>query len=184
MPKPKFKKTWKLKLNQIQFLNYRKFCLKKRYFGQILFKIFSKTRKLKKSTSFEPIILNLKTQTRNILEFWNPKNSNQNTKEATKLKPEEIQALVIFKSVLNISIPCTYTCTHIIKGIQYWVRYHCSVRRQQRWKEVVRAHCTRRRKRKATKERRRCFTFFCTSFRPCHAKVISGHFFEYRNPQN
>ena len=48
------------------------------HFGQMLVKLFSQTRKLENSTSFEPT-------------FFNPKTSNSNPKEAHKLKPEGIQ---------------------------------------------------------------------------------------------
>ena len=62
------------------------------YFGQILVKIFSQTRKLKNSTSFEPI-------------FLNPKNSNsENFRilkfEKPKLEPQEK------KSKLDLALLC------------------------------------------------------------------------------
>ena len=55
-----WKKTRKLKLDQIHFWTMEKFALKKMHFGQILVKIFSQIRKLKNLTSFEPIFLNQK----------------------------------------------------------------------------------------------------------------------------
>ena len=66
----------KIETRSNQILNYRKFCQKKMHFGQILVKIFSQTRKLKNSMSFEPI-------------FLNPKNSN--SKNFGILKPEKLE---------------------------------------------------------------------------------------------
>ena len=91
----KIAKTWTRKNPKIEtrsnpFLSNENF-VKKRW---ILAKFWSKFS-LKPANSKTRWVLSQfsytrKTRTRKILEFWNPKNSNPNLKEATKLEPEEI----------------------------------------------------------------------------------------------
>ena len=106
--KPEPKKTWSLKLaktrtwkkrenwNSIESISEPQKSLprKKMHVGQILVKIFSQTCKLQNLNEFWANFLKpKKLKLENIFELWNPKNSNPNLEEGTKLKPKEIQTL-------------------------------------------------------------------------------------------
>ena len=70
---------------------------KKMNFAEILVKMSSQTRKLKNSTSFEPIFLQPKNSNSKIFGSFIPEKLKPVPKEATKLEPEEIQTRSSFR---------------------------------------------------------------------------------------
>ena len=77
MPKPELEKNPKIETQSNPFPNYiQKILPKKMHFGKTLVNIFSQTRKLENSTSFEPIFLYSK---------------NSNSKNFRILKPEKLK---------------------------------------------------------------------------------------------
>ena len=86
---PNFKKTRKLKLDQIQFWTIKNFAKKR----CILTTFWSKFSLIHVNSKTRPVLSQFsqtqKTRIRKILKFWNPINSNLNPKEASKLNPKK-----------------------------------------------------------------------------------------------